>query len=244
MSYDTRLSAILESFSNDCLYPGLWKDGKLDKQIKKQLNIIAADFVAEHNIPKDAIKDIVMTGSMANFNWSDYSDIDLHILVNYSDINQNEDLVGDLMNLAKSKWNSDHSIKICDHEVEVYVQDDQEPHHSTGIYSLIDDKWIESPKKEDSSSQPSQISVERKAQKYINKIDKLKMDDYQSAEKLMEELKDMRMQGLKKGGEYSVENLAYKYLRNHQYIKLLKDKGVQAYDKKMTVSDCGEDDCE
>lgn len=45
----------------------------------------------------------------------------------------------------------------------------------------------------------------------------------------------MRKSGLEKGGEFSIENLAFKYLRNHGYIgKVMKIKR-NATDKKLSL---------
>ena len=245
MNFNDKLSTIFESFVNQCLHPGLWDDKHLDKEISTTLLKIARDFIKEQKIPHDAIADIIITGSMANYNWSDYSDIDLHIVIDYDLIDDNEQLVNDLFNLAKSKWNNDHKIMICDHEVEIYVQDSQEPHHSTGVYSLLKGSWVESPVKTSSASQPSQDSVKRKADKYIDKINSIEVSNKpnETAKKMLDELKDMRMAGLRSGGEYSVENLVYKYLRNHQYLDKLREKIVTTYDDDMTIDDCEDDEC-
>ena len=60
-----------------------------------------------------------MTGSLANYNWSKFSDIDLHIIVNYEDIDDNSELVKDYVTAKRIVWNDTHDIKIYGFEVEV-----------------------------------------------------------------------------------------------------------------------------
>ena len=96
---------------------------------------IAQDFY--NSLETDAeLKDVTFTGSLANYNWSKYSDVDLHLIVDYKDVNDDQDLVKDYFNAKKSIWNRNHDIFIDGYEVEVYVQDNNEPHTSSGVYSV------------------------------------------------------------------------------------------------------------
>ena len=66
----------------------IWKsEDKIDPKIRKQLLKIADDFVEFLDIPWVEVIDVTLTGSLANYNWSEYSDIDLHIIFNFQDIN-------------------------------------------------------------------------------------------------------------------------------------------------------------
>ena len=110
--------------SHSSLNSDIWNRNKtLKRNIRKSLLQAARDFMKEHNIDVSIIDDIVITGSMANYNWTSYSDIDLHILINFENINPDVELVKDYYKIAKSLWNSIHDIQICNHEVEIYVQD-------------------------------------------------------------------------------------------------------------------------
>jgi len=59
------------------------------------------------------------------------------------------------------------------------------------------------------------------------------------AESLMEKIKKLRKAGLETNGEYSVENLAFKTLRNTGYLKKLSDLKREAYDKLMSLDEDG-----
>lgn len=250
MSFNKNLETILEAYSGKGLHPGLWStsssDNNLKPEIKKSLLKVATDFASQHKIPKNAINDITITGSMANLNWSKYSDIDVHLVVDFSEIDENKELLRDYYDLAKSTWEGEHDITVCDHEVEVYVQNDQEAHHSTGLYSILNGGWLKEPKAVN-VEKPSMEEVKKKAKKYINSIDKLgeKLDGngdlnliVNHCEKLKRKLKRMRKAGLESAGEFSLENLTYKFLRNRGYIDKIYSYKTTAYDRELSVDDC------
>ncbi len=121
-------------------------ENKLNPTIRKALLRIAKEFydgIELENKPK--IKDIVFTGSLANYNYSDYSDVDLHLLF---DFGKDKELLSQFFLLAKSKWNDKHDVTIKGYDVEVYAEDEKSPHVSTGLYSVMKDTWLKEPKKE------------------------------------------------------------------------------------------------
>lgn len=241
MRFDDQLSLILESFNKGHLYKGLWSaNGEINEKVSDNLKQIAYDFMKQHKITNDVVSDIIITGSMANYNWTKYSDIDLHILIDHDKI-KNNSIFDEYYQMAKSVWNDKHNILVCDHEVEIYVQDDNDPHHSTGVYSLLTDKWITKPRLSDKLEHPPKESVLRKAQKYIDRINSISINNKDAsniAKRIMDEMKEMRMEGLRTSGEYSIENLAYKHLRNKGYIDKLKKIGLKTYDKSLSVDNC------
>ena len=244
MNFTQTLSAIFESDSQQNLNPKLWENENLRPKISDKLSKIATDFANGYNIPTDAIQDIIITGSLANYTWTEFSDIDLHLVVDLNEIHSDTDLVKEYYKLAKSIWNSDHSIHLCGYEVEIYVQDATEEHYSTGVYSLQTKKWLTKPQK-GIGSIPSPKQIDDKAQKYINQIADIEQvveeDDPETSKtitKLREKIQSMRKAGLKKGGEYSLENLVFKKLRNENYLTKLSDLRRQIYDREMSVDEC------
>jgi hypothetical protein len=230
---------------NDGLNEALWgTNQELNPEIAQNLMDIAMDFVDTHVIPKEAIVDITLTGSLANYNWSEHSDIDLHIVLDFDQLDDDEELLAHYFRLAKSVWNSDHEIDICGHEVEVYVQNAAEPHHSTGIYSISNRSWVEMPQKD--RGQPADPStIDKKFADLSARIkdveQKVQLKDnsaLEAAQRLKEKIRKMRSSGLQSGGEYSAENLAFKKLRNQGYLGRLSDATKLAYDNQFTVDDC------
>ena len=136
-----------ESFdTQETLEPQIWEGEQIKPEIRQKLVEIAMDFIEGLPIAVD-IKDITLTGSLANYNWSNYSDVDLHIIVNFLEVDENINLVKSFFDNARMKWNNDHDIKMKGYDVEIYVEDSRESHKSSGLYSLKDDKWIKRPKK-------------------------------------------------------------------------------------------------
>ena len=115
----------LKSFEvKKSLNPRIWKNGILDSTIRKRLIEIAKEFITTIKIEKLPVIDIIMVGSSASYNWSKYSDIDLHILVDFSKIKDitNEDVLKDYFSCKKNDWNNKHEdLTIHNYPVELYI---------------------------------------------------------------------------------------------------------------------------
>ena len=227
------------------LHPKIWnlRTKKLNDNIKLKLKQIANDFIRGFKYPLN-IKDIILTGSTANYNWNQYSDIDLHVLVDFDEIpNEYMQAFKDYFNSKKEVWNKNHNITIMEHEVELYVQDASEPHYSTGVYSVMNDRWITEPqiKKQDINYD----DVISRTENFIEQVSKLSQlvsnKDYEKAKtgisNLKNKIKKYRQAGLESGGEYSTENLVFKMLRNQGYLEQLSNLSHQAYDSDMGIEE-------
>ena len=81
----------------DELNTNIWtEDQKLKPDISEKLLRIAKDFYEKLELPV-TILDITFTGSLANYNWTKLSDIDLHILIDYNEVNEDRDLVSNYL---------------------------------------------------------------------------------------------------------------------------------------------------
>ena len=131
---------LITSFEMQPIFnPQIWKRGRMRPEIRERLQEIAEEFIEKLDLPNADIKDIILTGSLANYNWSEYSDLDVHIVIDFKDVAEDEGLVKKYFDAVRANWNRNHDIKVKGFEVELYVQDDDESHASTGIYSLLDD---------------------------------------------------------------------------------------------------------
>ncbi len=230
----------------DELNPELWDENKkLRDDVRDRLLDIAEKFIKPTLGADAVIKDITFTGSLANYNYSDLSDIDLHIIIDFADINKDKEMVRKYFNAVKALWNSLHDIRIKGFEVEAYVQGADEPHTSTGVYSVQDDNWLKEPTQ--TEAEIDEDSISNKSDSLMDQIEQaLKLMEEDSpkaaldrAESLMEKIKKLRKAGLETNGEYSVENLAFKTLRNTGYLKKLSDLKREAYDKLMSLDEDG-----
>jgi hypothetical protein len=219
---------------NDILNPAIWDNNKLNPEIKEKLLQIGKDFYADTETDAP-LKDILFVGSLANYNWSDTSDFDVHVVIDFKDVDGNVELVEKLVNALKSKWNDEHDIHLKGHNVEVYIQDVTKENRSTGVYSLMQDKWLSEPQKEN-----IQIDKEKIQEKYNDTVRKInsaiKAQDINKLKAIVKDVYDMRQAGLDKSGELSTENLVFKILRNRNYIEKLKQEIINLYDKKQSLN--------
>ena len=226
----------------DELNPKIWDENqKMKPEVKKTLLKITDDYFESLDLPGVDIEDVTMTGSLANYNWSKYSDVDLHIVIDYKDVPVDKDLVQDFFKSKSSNWNKEHDITIYGYDIEIYVQDINEPHHSTGVYSILNNEWKIKPEKKKITINDK--SVRDKANMLMDRIedlyDELIDGDYNVAikgvDKLTEKIKKMRQSGLESGGEFSNENMVFKVLRRNGMMDRLYDIKTVAYDKEMTL---------
>jgi len=234
---------ILRSFDiKPSLVDGIWEsNGRINKKVRHNLLKLSNNFFKELEIDTE-IKDVVLTGSVANYNWSKYSDIDVHIVVDYKDINEDAEFVRGYFMAKKNLWNETHDIQMFNFDVELYVQDDDETHHSSGLYSILRDTWLVTPNRKEVVIDYDDIKS--KSQGYIDILPylntQLHRKNYTNVIKLVDKIKDrlkrMRQSGLEKNGEYSVENLSFKVLRRTNFIKQLNDIKTMAYDTQMSIN--------
>jgi len=230
----------LKSFRlQDELNPKVWDKDELDPKIKEELLKLADDYFNNLGLGNLELDDVIFTGSLANFNWSEYSDFDLHLVFDFSEVNEDVDLVRKYLDAVEKNWKLQHDIKLKDYDVEIYCQDINQEHHSTGIYSLKNDEWLKKPSKE--NFEPDEELIRKKASIYMKAINELEDQfkdgkTYEQLEKkitkVWKKIKDGRQAGLDREGEFSVENLVFKLLRRNGYIERFMDLKSKSYDKQ------------
>jgi len=237
---------IIKSFDlKDELNRDIWfLDGdtyKMKPEVRNALIEIVENYVDFTDLDLD-IEDITLTGSLSNYNWSDFSDVDLHIIMDFPD--GPNSLLKKYLDSRRIIWNSLRDVTIKDFDVEVYAQDSSEPHFASGVYSVLYNEWIVEPTK----GEDIEIDTEKllsKAKGWMEKIDTIEvnakrkepqevLDDIQQ---FKDKLKKYRGSGLKDEGEYSYENLAFKFLRRNDYLKKINDVRNELIDKTLTVEE-------
>ena len=229
------------NYYNDTLHPQFWDEFEFKEDVLNPILKIVDDFVKDDaHISPEMVEDVQLTGSLANYNYSEYSDLDVHILLDFADINKDEEIVKRALDGKRFIWNLRHDIKFNGHEVELYFQDIHEPHVASGLFSLSGNRWIKKPKYE--KPEVDHEDVVKKAESFKREFDLLDdaLDNISDekefslinrrAKKLKEKIMRMRKEGLAGKGEFSVENLAFKNLRNDQTIARLNDLIIKSYD--------------
>lgn len=239
----------VDSFEvKDSLHPRFWNEEKqLDVHIRRALLVIAKDFIDEYSLGEYVIDDIIMTGSLANYNWNEeFSDIDLHIIMDTAQLSEDMSLAKSITDAMRNVWNKTHTdISVGGFPVELYIQDTHEPHKSSGVYSLLDDEWKTSPSLDKLSGEIEEDEIKTRAAEYMNLIDEIEMvyNDidplkmYNSCVKLMDKIKAERASGLTNddAAELTTGNLIFKSLRRSGHIEKLIDIKRRCFDRARSI---------
>lgn len=225
------------------LNPKIWNDDNTIKpEVQDHLVKVANMFIDTQKIPKDSITDVVLTGSNANFNWTQSSDLDVHILID-PDYFAKEGAcelfsIEDVIQTKKALWNDKHSIAIYGFPVEIYATTQTEKIvENSGVYSLVSKSWISKPQRVQISIDSGQVQA--KADELISEINTIinsNCDDETKVESLLDRIADMRQSGLHTGGEYSVENLAFKVIRNTGDLDKIRQYYSDLQDREMSLA--------
>lgn len=228
------------------LAPEIWKNGQLNPKIRLKLLDIADDFFNSLEVSWVKPIDIILTGSICNFNWSKYSDIDLHIVLDFREVDEHTDFVKTFFDSKKNEWNNQHdNLEIFGYPVEVYVQDISEDAISNGVYSLEKDEWIKEANQDDikNISDTDDVKIKMFASSIMTLIDDFESEFNSTEDKhklellnnkishLTKKLKTIRQSSLDSNGEMSIGNLTYKVLRRTNYLDKLWDMSDNIYDK-------------
>ena len=219
---------------HDELNSKLWTDEQLKPDVWLALNKIAKEWAKFANIPAKAIKDVILVGGNANYNYTKYSDIDLHLMIDKSKV-KCDGLVDDYLLSKKQLWALTHDITVKGQPVELYGQSAEDTFKKgQGVYSLKSNGWLQQPTihKFDPSCQAVKDKVHDLEHAIMGLINS-KSDDIATFRRMKGRLKGMRSTAIEKGGEYAPENLAFKELRNrgvldkmNKYLRNLEDKDL------------------
>lgn len=218
-SFITELTLTLKY--HDKLNPALWHEDKLEEKNIKFLLDHALKFVSFSGVNKKHIKDVVFTGSSANFNYTKFSDVDVHILV------EGVDTKSDMLYDKKTKWTEKHKLKLSGYPVEYYIQDNHEHFpEGQGVFSLMQNKWLVKPthlKKINALfKDPKTIAKIEFDIKYVKSL--IAKGTVETITAFKDKMYKLRTAGLNKEGEFSIENIVYKDLRNRGLIDRLNKK--------------------
>jgi len=212
--------------------------------------VLAALLTSAHDVCDVSVKgrakllDVTLTGSCAGYRWSPSSDVDVHLIVQYSDVSDYEELVGSYFKARTALWDKEHDVTLFGHPVEVYVQDVDEVQWFSGVYSLMTDKWIAQPIPPDALGDDVDYrAAERKARVYARDIQRAVAalrahpgeQEISRVRKLKARVRQLRRSGLEREGELSIENLAFKGLRKIGALDILHAEMQRAYDISRSV---------
>ena len=240
------LKNVIDSFKlQKQLYPKIWSEpgDKMNPKVRQNLLEIAYQFIKSFGIDV-VVDDIIVKGSITNYNWSKYSDVDLHIVIDYEQFpSDTKDLYVEFFDLKKVVFNQRRQLSIFGFDVETYVEGISDEGVSGGIYSILENEWVKKPKKESMNAQKEDIM--KTSKKWMRIIDNLlkhlegeTIDTIKDSVKgIKEKLKKYRQAGLARGGEMGLENLVFKVLRRNGYIEKLYDYPIKLMDKQLSLNE-------
>ena len=242
----------LDSFKvRDYLENHIWsEDGSLDLGVRNALLDISDDFWESCNIRWVKPKTVLLTGSICNFNWSEFSDVDVHVVVDFSEIHENKEFVQEYFDDKKNDWNNTHdNLTVYGFPVEMYVEDIEANTTSSGIYDLWKNEWLKKPK--EGNVEPIKLNkygIKKVASDLMTQVDDLcDMFDGEHDKHKLEEISDeadrisklfkkIRKVGLKKG-ESGSGNIVYKVARRMGYLDKLWKLKTDCYDRINSIDE-------
>ena len=222
------------------LNPNIWaEDNHLRLEVKDKLEEIVVEFLTEleeNEIPIH-ILDVHLVGSNASYNYTDQSDLDVHIIVNLEDVTCDPYILNLLYGYFKSYFNNKYDISIHGVNVELYIEDVNTSSISNGIYSLFDDEWVKFPEK----IEVPDVDISKDITPYKNMYDSaMKSKDGMEAIMLVNDLYLLRRNSLSTDGEYGVGNLIFKEFRNNGWLDNLKDLSNEYKSETLTLEQLNE----
>ena len=196
----------------------------------------AEAFAAYVDLDERAIVDVLLLGGNAGYNYTQYSDLDVHIVVDPKFIPDcNPDLLDRYYMDKKTLWELTHNVTILGSKAEPYIERPGVTRKkSQGVWSIMKKSWIQKPTPVEGDVDEKEI--EKKVNNFINQINSLiKAADADGLKKLVKKLRDSRGTSLQKYGEYGFENMVFKELRNQGYIDKIRTVVVNLKSRSLSL---------
>lgn len=216
------------------LNPKLWQHDQLKPIVRLKLFQSALAFYKFLDIPRLVVSDIILTGSNAAFNYTALSDVDVHLIVDFTQTTCPH-LASNVFTTKKALWGRTYSISVFGCPVELYVEDANQEVIANGIFSILHDHWIAKPSHE--RPEPDDTVIAAKVAALVAEIEGLLVGDPdgKQIDRMIKRLRTMRQSGLLMGGEFSDNNLAYKALRDLGFIDKLYTKRIETWDRDLSL---------
>lgn len=218
------------------LNTNIWAGDRLRREVRDALQKLSYRILKDSNIPKDKVKDIIFTGSLAGYNYASHSDLDLHLVIKFDEFKNGQVLLHEFLNKIEPLWNNKHNVDVLSNDIDVYYQDANVELIASAVYSILDDIWVKTPSPQKKVEKPLKYKYYR-IKKTIEDIIKLEssQDNMAYVERVLEKLAKYRLCGMESSGEMSTENLTYKKLRANGYITKMHEIGDKLYDKYYSI---------
>lgn len=232
MAIAAQKNAIVEDKTNSKLNQDLFDGKELREDVRQALLKIANKFKEKLKLPMQP-DDIYFTGSEANYNYNENSDIDVHLVYDFEQAGEMAEILSKYLQSAKRIFNDLHDITVKGLPVEVGAENKAEPLVTSGIYSLISNSWIKEPEN-------ANVEIEEPNQPYLDEIkmqieDAISEKDKDKLEGIIKMIWDIRKEGLANEGEFGPGNTLFKHLRNSGILRRLKDAYYSVESKDLSL---------
>lgn len=216
------------------LNPKLWQGDALLPQVHVKLLQHAQEFIKSLDLDKLPLVDIIITGSNTAMTYTPQSDLDLHIIVNMSEIYGGGPMVEKFLDSKKRLWNTTYDVELYGIPVEIYVEDDDDTVRGNK-YSLVTNQWrqrvpITKTQYDDRSVRAKSQYIQRQIERSLDRA-----DDTDDLKRIMTRLKVYRQSGLDLHGEFSTENLVFKSIRNAGLLDRIRERQIELTTQKLSL---------
>ena len=226
------VGTIEEETTKNTLNQKFFNGNVLREEVRQALLKIADKFKNELDLPFEPV-DIYFTGSCANYNYNEYSDIDLHLVYDFEEAGVNAEILSNYLFSAKKVFNDKYDIKIKGYPVELGAENQAEPLVSSGVYSLVQNKWIKEPNNANTEIQEPDAPF---YQKIVNDIEEaIQSNNSKIIGDMWKELAQLRKISLADEGEFGPGNTLFKMLRNKKYLERLKDAYYNSESDRLSL---------
>ena len=222
------------------LNPKLWDENKLRPEVEDKIEDITDQFIIELQENEIPIKilDVRLVGSNASFNYTENSDLDIHIIANFEDTSCDVPVLNLLYNFFKKSFNDKYDISIHGVPIELYVEDVNSSAVSNGVYSIFGRKWVKFPE----PIEVPDIDITDVFAPYEERYNEIiEHKDAEAASTLIDDLYLLRKDSISTDGEYGEGNLVFKEFRNKGYLDNLKQLLVDETSKELSLESLNED---
>ena len=222
---------------HDILNPKLFSGDKLKPEVREKINDIVDAFIDSLTIKPDVL-DVELVGSNASYNYTKYSDLDVHIVTNFELLSNDVVLLQALYNAEKSSFNKNHDIFIKGLNVELYVEDVNAGTASNGVYSVLNDEWIKFPRK---LTDVPEYDLSKQVSIWQDKIQKaLANGSFEDLKRVVNTLYMIRKNSIAIDGEYGKGNQLFKEIRNLGLLDALKQRTNEVLSQQLSMESLSE----
>jgi len=210
----------------------------LKDDIRQKLGDIAdvfIDYLKDQGVNL-SVADIRIVGSSVGHDFTEFSDIDLHIVADFEATTCDTVLLGIALNAERKSFNSTYNISVKGIPVEIYVEDVNAATISNGIYSITYDKWIKFPEPDLPISDEYEALIPGVISNWEDLISKTILSNRLSEiQRVINRLYMIRKNSLETVGRYGAGNHLFKQLRNRGLLDQLKDKRIELISNSLTL---------